>query len=83
MKTKMPVPMTEPMLVTFWEFIWLGRIVTTSAPVSRRSRLAPEAFEPDRWLEDGDEVIMRGYCEREGFRRIGLGECRGRVLPAD
>jgi fumarylacetoacetase len=27
-------------------------------------------------------VILRGYCEREGFRRIGLGECRGTVLPA-
>lgn len=39
--------------------------------------------EQRRFLEDGDEVIMRGYCEREGFRRIGLGECRGRILPAD
>jgi fumarylacetoacetase len=39
--------------------------------------------EARRFLEDGDEVIMRGYCEREGFRRIGLGECRGRVLPAE
>jgi fumarylacetoacetase len=34
------------------------------------------------FLEDGDEIIMKGYCEREGFRRIGLGECRGRILPA-
>lgn len=39
--------------------------------------------ETRRFLEDGDEVIMKGYCEREGFRRIGLGECRGRILPAD
>ncbi len=39
--------------------------------------------ETRRFLEDGDEVIMRGYCEREGFRRIGLGECRGRIVPAD
>jgi len=29
------------------------------------------------FLEDGDEVIMRGWCEREGFARIGFGECRG------
>jgi fumarylacetoacetase len=35
-----------------------------------------------RFLEDGDEVTLRGWCEREGFRRIGLGECRGVVLPA-
>ena len=34
------------------------------------------------FLEDGDEVIMKGYCEREGYARIGLGECRGVVLPA-
>ncbi len=39
--------------------------------------------EQRRFLEDGDEVIMKGYCERDGFRRIGFGECRGRVLPAD
>jgi len=35
-----------------------------------------------QFLEDGDEVILRGYCESPGFRRIGLGECRGVVLPA-
>jgi fumarylacetoacetase len=34
------------------------------------------------FLEDGDTVILRGYCNREGFRRIGFGECRGTVLPA-
>ncbi len=39
--------------------------------------------ETRRFLEDGDEVIMKGYCEREGFRRIGFGECRGRIVPAD
>lgn len=35
--------------------------------------------EARRFLEDGDEVIMRGYAEREGFRRVGFGECRGLV----
>lgn len=34
------------------------------------------------FLADGDEVILRGYAERAGFRRISLGECRGRILPA-
>ena len=38
--------------------------------------------ESRKFLEDGDEVIMRGYCERPGTTRIGLGECRGVVLPA-
>jgi fumarylacetoacetase len=35
--------------------------------------------EERRFLEDGDEVILRAYCEREGFRRIGFGECRGTI----
>ena len=34
------------------------------------------------FLEDGDEVIFRGFCQRAGLPRIGFGECRGRVLPA-
>jgi len=34
------------------------------------------------FLEDGDQVIVRGHCERPGFRRIGFGECAGTVLPA-
>jgi len=33
-------------------------------------------------LEDGDEVILRGYCQRDGLPLISLGECRGTVLPA-
>lgn len=38
--------------------------------------------EQRRFLEDGDEVVFRGFCEHDGFRRIGLGECGGVVLPA-
>ncbi len=32
-------------------------------------------------LEDGDEIILRGFCRREGFPDVSLGECRGVVLP--
>jgi fumarylacetoacetase len=39
--------------------------------------------ETRRFLEDGDEVVMRGWCEREGYRRIGFGECRGIVAGTD
>jgi fumarylacetoacetase len=40
--------------------------------------------ETRRFLEDGDEVVFRGWCEREGAVRIGLGECRGTVIaPRD
>lgn len=38
--------------------------------------------EQRKFLADGDEVILRGFCERDGFRRIGLGSCRGTILPA-
>jgi fumarylacetoacetase len=38
--------------------------------------------EQRRFLEDGDEVIFRGFCEREGFARIGFGECRGTIVGA-
>jgi len=34
------------------------------------------------FLQDGDTVILRGFCERPGARRIGFGECAGTVLPA-
>jgi fumarylacetoacetase len=34
------------------------------------------------FLEDGDAVIIRGWCEKEGATRIGFGECRGTLLPA-
>lgn len=34
------------------------------------------------FLEDGDEIVISAWCEREGARRIGFGECRGRVTPA-
>jgi fumarylacetoacetase len=34
------------------------------------------------FLEDGDAVILRGYCEQPGAARIGFGQAAGRVLPA-
>ena len=34
------------------------------------------------YLEDGDAVVIRGWCEKAGAARIGFGECRGTVLPA-
>jgi fumarylacetoacetase len=34
-----------------------------------------------KFLQDGDEVIMRAYCQRDGLARIGFGECRGIILP--
>jgi len=38
--------------------------------------------ETRRFLEDGDTVILRAACRRDGFVTIGFGECRGTILPA-
>jgi fumarylacetoacetase len=34
------------------------------------------------YLQDGDAVVLRGWCEKPGAARIGFGECSGTVLPA-
>ena len=47
-----------------------------------REPLALPGGESRTFLQDGDEVIFRGYAARPGFARIGLGVCRGVVLPA-
>jgi fumarylacetoacetase len=38
--------------------------------------------EERRFLEDGDEVLLRARARRDGFAPIGFGGCRGAVLPA-
>ncbi|MFN2635677.1 MAG: fumarylacetoacetase [Gemmatimonadaceae bacterium] len=38
--------------------------------------------EERKFLHDGDEVIMRGYLQREGAARIGLGECTGLIVAS-
>ncbi|MGB0650630.1 MAG: fumarylacetoacetase [Rhodothermales bacterium] len=35
-----------------------------------------------KFIQDGDTVVMRGAAEKDGLR-IGFGECRGKVLPAN
>jgi fumarylacetoacetase len=34
-----------------------------------------------KFINDGDTVIMRGWCEKDGVR-IGFGEANGKILPA-
>ncbi|EDV29672.1 Fumarylacetoacetase [Trichoplax sp. H2] len=34
-----------------------------------------------KFLQDGDEVIINGRCEGDGYH-IGFGDCRGKILPA-
>jgi fumarylacetoacetase len=34
------------------------------------------------FLEDGDSLVMRGWCQGDGYR-VGFGEVEGSVLPAE
>ncbi len=48
----------------------------------RKEPLRLPTDETRAFLEDGDLVTFRGYCERPGFPRIGFGECAGKIIPA-
>lgn len=47
-----------------------------------RRAIALEGGESRTFLEDGDRVILRAWCERPGYVRIGFGEAVGTVLTA-
>jgi fumarylacetoacetase len=34
------------------------------------------------FLEDGDRIIMRAWCQKPGHPRLGLGELSSTILPA-
>ncbi|MBS1191258.1 MAG: fumarylacetoacetate hydrolase [Rhodocyclaceae bacterium] len=57
-----------------------GSLLELTRGGSQALRLANS--ETRTFLEDGDTVILRGYCEGPGRRRIGFGDCAGTVLPA-
>jgi fumarylacetoacetase len=57
-----------------------GSLLETTEGGRRPIELA--SGETRRFLEDGDEVIVRAHCRREGAAAIGFGECRASVLPA-
>ncbi|MDH1574510.1 fumarylacetoacetase [Pseudomonas sp. GD03746] len=39
--------------------------------------------EQRKFLEDGDEIILRARCKRDGVASIGFGECRGKIIAAN
>jgi fumarylacetoacetase len=47
-----------------------------------RAPLTLPSGEERRFLEDGDEVVLRARARKPGAAPIGFGECRGVVLPA-
>jgi fumarylacetoacetase len=57
-----------------------GSLLELTEGGKRPLRLA--GGETRTFLEDGDRVILRGWCKRPGYARIGFGEASGMVLPA-
>ena len=47
-----------------------------------KAPIALASGETRSFLEDGDEVTLKAWCERDGAVRIGFGECVGRVVGA-
>jgi fumarylacetoacetase len=47
-----------------------------------KAPLSLTSGETRSFLEDGDEVTLRAWCESEGSARIGFGECVGRVAAS-
>ena len=47
-----------------------------------RTPITLPSGEERRFLEDGDEVILRARARKSGAATIGFGECRGTILPA-
>jgi fumarylacetoacetate hydrolase (EC 3.7.1.2) len=35
-----------------------------------------------KFIEDGDTIILSGYCQSQEGWRVGFGTCRGTILPA-
>ena len=47
-----------------------------------RAPITLPSGEVRRFLEDGDEIVLRARARRDGAASIGFGECRGIILPA-
>jgi fumarylacetoacetase len=58
----------------------LGSLIEISR--GGKEPIALPGGETRSFLEDGDEIVLKAWCERDGAVRIGFGECVGRVAPA-
>jgi fumarylacetoacetase len=47
-----------------------------------REPIALPGGEQRAFIEDGDEIVFRGFAEKPGYPRIGFGECRAVIMPA-
>ncbi|MET1257354.1 fumarylacetoacetase [Aliikangiella maris] len=51
--------------------------------IGGKQKIELDNGETRTFLEDGDTVIMRGWCQKEGAKRIGFGEVVATILAAD
>jgi fumarylacetoacetase len=58
----------------------LGSLLEISQGGKQQLQLA--TGEARTFLEDGDEVTLKAWCEADGAVRIGFGECVGRVVAS-
>jgi fumarylacetoacetase len=58
----------------------LGSLIEISR--GGKQPIALPGGEERSFLEDGDEITLKAWCERDGAARIGFGECTGRVVGA-
>jgi fumarylacetoacetase len=58
----------------------LGSLMEISRGGARPITL--QSGETRGFLEDGDEIVLTAVAKADGYRSIGFGDCRGRVLPA-
>ena len=61
---------TRDSLGSLLELTWNGKTPLPLADGQTRS-----------FIEDGDELILKGWCQGDGYR-VGFGNCTGKVLPA-
>lgn len=63
------------------ELTWDGD-ANNVVPGTQRTPITLPSGEERKFLADGDEIIIKGFCESESHRRIGFGVCAGVIKPA-
>jgi fumarylacetoacetase len=56
--------------------------LTWDAAGKPRIPLSLPGGEQRTFLADGDLLIIKGYCEKAGYRRVGIGSCEGTIVGA-
>ena len=63
------------------ELTWDGEVGNV-VPGNQRTPIKLPTGEERKFIGDGDEITIRGWCENGTHRRIGFGSCSGITRPA-